>query len=154
MVVNAAGSAVDPRSGRLWADVEQAAAAPDADERAALAAAAASAAPSLATTIGVVMTDRALTGPQARKVAAVAHDGLARAIRPVHSMTDGDTIFCLASGRVPAPADPRAALAAFNALLDRGRGRVHRRVPRRPAERDAAAGPGPPTPTSSRPPAG
>jgi L-aminopeptidase/D-esterase-like protein len=32
-------------------------------------------------------------------MAAVAHDGLARAIRPVHSMFDGDTIFCLSTGR-------------------------------------------------------
>jgi L-aminopeptidase/D-esterase-like protein len=50
-------------------------------------------------------------------VAAVAHDGLARAIRPVHSMTDGDTIFCLASGNVPAASDPLAVIRETNLLL-------------------------------------
>ncbi|SDS82204.1 L-aminopeptidase/D-esterase [Friedmanniella luteola] len=117
VVVNAAGSAVDPRTGRLWADVEHRLPRPSAAERAALATAEADPAPSLATTIGVVMTDRALVPAQARKVAAVAHDGLARAVRPVHSMTDGDTVFCLAAGRLPEPADPAAALAGFTALL-------------------------------------
>ncbi len=72
---------------------------------------------SLNTTIGVVLTDATLTKAQARKVAAVAHDGLARAIRPVHAMTDGDAIFCLASGDGPVGADPSAALAALNVLL-------------------------------------
>jgi L-aminopeptidase/D-esterase-like protein len=90
---------------------------PSEAERVTLADAQAGAAPSLATTIGVVMTDRALTPAQARKVAAVAHDGLARAVRPVHSMTDGDTVFCLTSGRVPVPDDLRAAAAGFTALL-------------------------------------
>jgi L-aminopeptidase/D-esterase-like protein len=36
-------------------------------------------------------------------VAAVAHDGIARAVRPAHTRYDGDTIFCLATGRVAAP---------------------------------------------------
>jgi len=53
----------------------------------------------LNTTIGVVATSAELTKPECRKVASVAHDGLARAIRPVHSMFDGDTIFCLSTGR-------------------------------------------------------
>ena len=117
VVVNAAGSAVNPRTGRLWADAEHRLPRPTEAERRALADAAAGAAPSLATTIGVVMTDLALTPAQARKVAAVAHDGLARAIRPVHSMTDGDTVFCLATGLAPVPEDPRAAFTAFNTLL-------------------------------------
>ena len=50
------------------------------------------------TTIGVVATTATLTKAECRKLAAVAHDGLARAIRPVHSMFDGDTIFCLSTG--------------------------------------------------------
>jgi L-aminopeptidase/D-esterase-like protein len=49
------------------------------------------------TTIGVVATDAVLTKPQAQKVAQMAHDGMARAIRPAHTMFDGDTIFCLAT---------------------------------------------------------
>jgi L-aminopeptidase/D-esterase-like protein len=54
------------------------------------------------TTIGVVVTDAELTREQANQVAAVAHDGLARAVRPAHTRFDGDTIFCLATGAVAA----------------------------------------------------
>ncbi|MGP3917799.1 P1 family peptidase [Nonomuraea sp. 10N515B] len=61
-------------------------------------------APSFNTTIGVVATDRTLTKAQCGKLAAVAHDGLARAIRPAHTMTDGDTIFGLSTCSAPAPA--------------------------------------------------
>jgi L-aminopeptidase/D-esterase-like protein len=53
------------------------------------------------TTIGVVATDAVLTKVQANRLASVAHDGLARAINPVHTMSDGDTLFALATGRVP-----------------------------------------------------
>ncbi len=52
----------------------------------------------VATTIGVVATDALLTKAQANKVAQMAHDGLARSINPVHTMTDGDTLFALATG--------------------------------------------------------
>jgi len=55
------------------------------------------------TTIGVVATDAVLSKAQAQKIAQMAHDGLARAIRPAHTMFDGDTIFCLASGARPLP---------------------------------------------------
>ena len=51
-----------------------------------------------ATTLGVVATDAVLTKAQANKLAQMAHDGLARAINPVHTMTDGDTVFALATG--------------------------------------------------------
>jgi putative pantetheine hydrolase len=60
---------------------------------------------SLNTTIGVVATDLALSKAQCGKLAAVAHDGLARAIRPAHTMVDGDTIFALATSELPAPDD-------------------------------------------------
>lgn len=53
------------------------------------------------TTLGVVATDAVLTKVQANRLASVAHDGLARAINPVHTMSDGDTLFALATGRVP-----------------------------------------------------
>jgi L-aminopeptidase/D-esterase-like protein len=53
------------------------------------------------TTIGVVATDAVLTKVQTNRLAAVAHDGLARSINPVHTMSDGDTLFALATGRVP-----------------------------------------------------
>jgi len=52
-----------------------------------------------ATTIGVVATDVKLDKAQATKVAQMAHDGLARAINPVHTTSDGDTIFALATGK-------------------------------------------------------
>jgi L-aminopeptidase/D-esterase-like protein len=52
-----------------------------------------------ATTIGVVATDAQLDKAQATKVAQMAHDGLARTINPVHTASDGDTIFALATGK-------------------------------------------------------
>ena len=54
--------------------------------------------PGLATTLGVVATDAVLTKVQANKLAQMAHDGLARSINPVHTMSDGDTVFALATG--------------------------------------------------------
>ena len=117
VVVNAAGSVVQPSTGRLWADVEHQLPAPLPAERAALVEAVQHPAPTVATTIGVVLTDATLTKAQAAKLAAVAHDGMARAIRPVHSMTDGDTVFALGSGRVPTDADPQQAFRDVNALL-------------------------------------
>ena len=52
------------------------------------------------TTIGVVATDAAITKVQATKLAQMAHDGLARSINPVHTLSDGDTLFALGTGRV------------------------------------------------------
>jgi L-aminopeptidase/D-esterase-like protein len=54
--------------------------------------------PGSATTLGIVATDAMLSKPQANKIAQMAHDGFARAINPVHTMTDGDTIFALGTG--------------------------------------------------------
>ncbi|HQQ70120.1 MAG TPA: P1 family peptidase, partial [Alicycliphilus sp.] len=50
------------------------------------------------TTIGVIATDAPLTKLQAQRLAVAGHDGLARAINPVHTMSDGDTLFTLATG--------------------------------------------------------
>jgi L-aminopeptidase/D-esterase-like protein len=58
------------------------------------------------TTIGVVATDAILTKSQAQKIAQMAHDGMARAIRPAHTMFDGDTLFCLATGKKELPETP------------------------------------------------
>jgi L-aminopeptidase/D-esterase-like protein len=55
------------------------------------------------TTIGVIATDAVLNKPQAQKVAQMAQDGLARTIRPAHTMFDGDTIFCLATNKRQLP---------------------------------------------------
>jgi L-aminopeptidase/D-esterase-like protein len=68
------------------------------------------------TTIGVVVTDAELTKEQANRVAAVAHDGIARAVRPAHTRYDGDTIFCLATGAVTPPAP--SGTAPVPALAD------------------------------------
>jgi L-aminopeptidase/D-esterase-like protein len=51
------------------------------------------------TTIGVIATDAVITKLQATKLAQMAHDGLARSINPVHTMSDGDTLFALGTGR-------------------------------------------------------
>ncbi len=53
------------------------------------------------TTLAVVATNVYLTKEAANKVAQMAHDGLARSIRPAHTMFDGDAIFCLATGKPP-----------------------------------------------------
>ena len=55
------------------------------------------------TTLAVVATNAPLTKTQATKVAQMAHDGFARAIYPVHTQVDGDTVFALATGTHSAP---------------------------------------------------
>lgn len=57
------------------------------------------------TTIGVIATDAVLSKAQAQRLAQGAHDGLARAINPVHTMLDGDTLFALGTGASGKPAD-------------------------------------------------
>jgi putative pantetheine hydrolase len=71
----------------------------------------------LNTTIGVVATSASLTKAQCAKLAGVAHDGMARAIVPAHSMFDGDTVFALSTGpestgATPTPQEFHAILAA------------------------------------------
>jgi L-aminopeptidase/D-esterase-like protein len=65
-----------------------------------------------ATVIGVVATNARLDKEQVNKVAQMAQDGLARAIRPAHTMFDGDTIFALATGKVRASVTLVGAYAA------------------------------------------
>ncbi len=64
------------------------------------------------TTIGVVATNARLTKAEANKVAQMAHDGLARAVRPAHTMLDGDTLFALATGERRADVSIVGAFAA------------------------------------------
>jgi L-aminopeptidase/D-esterase-like protein len=61
--------------------------------------------PGGSTTIGVVATNATLTKTEVHRVAVQAHDGMARAIRPVHTSFDGDTVFALAVPRVAAGVD-------------------------------------------------
>ncbi len=51
------------------------------------------------TSIGVIATDAVITKAQAARLATMGHDGLARSINPVHTMSDGDTLFALGTGR-------------------------------------------------------
>jgi L-aminopeptidase/D-esterase-like protein len=68
------------------------------------------------TTLGVVATNTRLTQAQARRIAIMAHDGFARAIRPIHTPFDGDSIFALAlAGWGPEEVDP-ALLARIGSL--------------------------------------
>ncbi len=67
------------------------------------------------TTLGVVATDAALTRAEAERVATMAQDGIARAIRPAHSPLDGDTIFVLSTGARPL-ADPITGVAEIGHL--------------------------------------
>ena len=73
----------------------------------------------LNTTIGVVAVDAALAKAEARRIAVAAQDGLARAVRPAHTMFDGDTVFALATGarELPDASGPFGA-AARPAALD------------------------------------
>ena len=64
------------------------------------------------TVIGVVATNAKLTKAEATKVAQMAQDGLARTIRPAHTMLDGDTIFALATGQKKADPSTVGAFAA------------------------------------------
>lgn len=64
------------------------------------------------TTIGVIATNAKLTKAGANKIASMAHNGLARTIRPVHTMHDGDTIFCLSTGKIEADTSIVGTLAA------------------------------------------
>ena len=126
MVVNAVGGVHDPDTGELvagarnndgggmsgWLDLLHATepgAGPPAGE---------------STTIGVVATNAALTKEQANKLAAVAHDGIALAVRPAHTMSDGDTMFALGTGAHDSAADfdriCAAATAAVGTAIVRG----------------------------------
>ena len=69
-------------------------------------------APGWRPTIGVIATDATLTKAQCQKVSGLGHDGLARAVNPVHTLLDGDTLFTLATGERPAP-----ELPALHALM-------------------------------------
>lgn len=66
-----------------------------------------------ATTLGVIATDVALTPAQAKRIAVMAQDGLARAIRPIHAPFDGDVVFVLSTAKRPLPDQSAAALAAL-----------------------------------------
>jgi L-aminopeptidase/D-esterase-like protein len=114
VAVNAVGDIIDPATGRVVAGVRNADGKGFADARILVRSGAlgrrdpdfdrkkpgadATPRPGENTTIGVVATNAVLTKVEATKVARMAHDGYARAISPVHTPGDGDTIFALATG--------------------------------------------------------
>jgi len=106
VAVNATGDVIDPADGSVVAGTRGA----DGRPRSAARAIAAGELPQraqagMATTIGIIATDAVLTKTQANKLATMAHDGLARAIHPVHTMADGDTLFALATGASGRPGE-------------------------------------------------
>ena len=104
MAVNAVGGAYDPDTGDLVAGPRNDHGGMD-DPIAALLSGDGTATPppfGSSTTIGVVATNATLTKEEANKL---AHDGLALAVRPAHTMRDGDTIFAVATGTEPGKAD-------------------------------------------------
>ena len=89
------------------------------------------------TTIGVIATDAILTKAQAHRLAQVAHDGLARSINPVHTLSDGDALFTLGTGQagktagmmvlgtLAAEVTARAVVRAIQAARGAGSGGLH-----------------------------
>jgi len=113
VVVNALGNIVDPQTGKIIAGARN----PDTDNFVDIVEAMTTGSsrfhPEFTnTTIGVVATNAALDKEGATKVAQMAHDGLAMAIRPVHTLYDGDTIFALSTGSKPADVTTIGAVAA------------------------------------------
>jgi L-aminopeptidase/D-esterase-like protein len=124
VAVNSWGATVRPDCGRLWA--ADLALVDEIDRQPPIADAAidpedfsqcGSAQPGANTTIAVVATDAALDKGGCRRLAIMAQDGLARAIRPVHTPFDGDTVFALATGAGPG-VEPAALARLGSAAAD------------------------------------
>ena len=94
VVVNALGNVVHPESGKILAGGKENGGFVDITERLLDA----DIVPGTNTTIGVVATNATLISAEVNRVAEMAHDGMARAVRPAHTMFDGDTLFALATG--------------------------------------------------------
>jgi L-aminopeptidase/D-esterase-like protein len=97
---NALGDVVDPDTGRVIAGARTEDGAVLLDTRRALLRGD-TPKPMLAgsnTTIGVIATDAVITKIQAGRLATMGHDGLARAINPIHTLSDGDALFTLGTG--------------------------------------------------------
>lgn len=114
-VVNAAGDIVEPRTGQIVAGARRSHGPGFADIMATLAGGGTASRESWGgrnTTLGVVATNVALTKAGVTKVAQIAQTGLARAIRPVHTMVDGDVVFGLSLGEESGEPGLIGALAA------------------------------------------
>ncbi|NGO73217.1 P1 family peptidase [Streptomyces boncukensis] len=152
VAVNAAGSVTDPVTGVLYGELGELTDGspylPSEDEhteaRMLLAEAreetakraAGTLRPALNTTLAVVATDAEISRPQAQRLAGSGHDGLARAIRPIHLMHDGDTVFALST------ADRALGEGEFNDLLAAGADAVTRAVVKAVRAAEGVDGPG------------
>jgi L-aminopeptidase/D-esterase-like protein len=106
VAVNAFGDVVDPHSGEIVAGTRKPIVGGFADTAKCMQGDLGQTILGIAnTTLAVVATNAYLTKEGANKVAQMAHDGLARSIRPVHTMFDGDTVFALAAGKRPKKGD-------------------------------------------------
>lgn len=116
VVVNCFGDVVDPANGQIVAGLRKSAKSQEfADTLKTMKGFVGTAALRFAarnTVIGVVATNAKLTKEQTNKVAQMAQDGLARAIRPAHTLQDGDTVFALATGQKAADVNVVGAYAA------------------------------------------
>jgi L-aminopeptidase/D-esterase-like protein len=116
VAVNAFGDVVDPHTGQILAGVRALRGEGFADTLATLKSMVGKTALKFAgtshTVIGVVATNARLNKEEANKMAQMAHNGLARAVRPAHTMFDGDTLFALATGAKRADLNLVGAYAA------------------------------------------
>jgi L-aminopeptidase/D-esterase-like protein len=124
VAINSWGSVVRPDCGRFWAadlalagEIDRQPAIPDAAFDLGDFSQCGAAIPGANTTIAVVATDAALDKAGCRRLAIMAQDGLARAIRPVHTPFDGDTVFSLSTGTGP-PVEPATLTRLGSAAAD------------------------------------
>ena len=124
VAVNSAGSCGDARTGRLWAQDhavrDEMGKAPRRScpelGRMKFETQPGAATPGANTTIGIVATDAQLTKAEAKRLAIMAADGLAMAIRPLHTPFDGDTVFAVSTGRLDLPQARPLVLAGLGAM--------------------------------------
>ena len=115
VAVNASGDVIDPKNGRILAGArsQDGHSFANISEMLRKGPLGSAPLPNENTTLGVVATNALLDKAAMQKVAQMSHDGLARAIRPVHLPSDGDTIFSLSAGEVKGyPLGQVGALAA------------------------------------------
>lgn len=103
VVANPVGEVINPDSGKLYGAADLTAVDPAEFNRIARPES------KLNTTIGVIFTDAPVSKPQAKRLAMVGHDGIARAVHPAHSPMDGDTLFTMATGDGSGVAVPELA---------------------------------------------
>ncbi|MGW1618287.1 P1 family peptidase [Streptomyces sp. NPDC002172] len=144
VVANAAGAVLDPETGALYGELFEGRVeypeerVHEAARRRLAETAARNGLPPLNTTLAVVATDAGLSKAQAQKLAGTAHDGIARAVRPVHLLNDGDTVFALATGGRPLDKHP----LALNEILAAGADLVTRAIVRAVKAAESVDGPG------------